>query len=341
MSRLILAFVMANTSQNTALRTPPSFLGSHLPFCDHDVVLFDHPGGGDGWATHKRIVLYFLVKRVLSNKMKCARHFPLDIFGQARQDLLVVGLVKAVQVSFDGFLVLSHASSPVPVEVAGSPRPLDRGIVSASPVEIEQPDRRQGRLGDEARGFPPMRPRRRVHEKRMAEVDVARVSSAVNGPDIPVAPHLVALDSTNTDHVMGVPDLATLALGYLVLGILRPGSDRLLVLEMDNRHSRAVAIAGRLDAEIALVGRSTLNPSSVHLDMLSEINVGVDGGEHDRIVTSTGWNKHPSMRPTLVKSTSSISAAMRVGTMAKYVVSGVPATICSGRHRPRGTPHPA
>ena len=73
---------------------------------------------------------------------------------------------------------------------------------------------------------------------------------------------------------MRVSELSTLALGYLVLGILC--------------HPRAVAIAGRLDAEIALVGRGALNQSSVHLDMLGVIDVGVDGGEHDRIVGGFG-----------------------------------------------------
>jgi len=37
-------------------------------------------------------------------KMKCARHFPLDVFSKAGQNLLVVGLIEAVHVFSTVFL---------------------------------------------------------------------------------------------------------------------------------------------------------------------------------------------------------------------------------------------
>jgi len=89
--------------------------GSNRPFCDHNIVLFDHPDNGYNWTAYKCLVFYFFVKRRLPDKMKCAWQFPLDIFGLARQYLLVVGFIKAVHISFDGFLVFGHVLSPFPV----------------------------------------------------------------------------------------------------------------------------------------------------------------------------------------------------------------------------------
>jgi hypothetical protein len=36
-------------------------LASDCPFCDHDIVLFDHPGDGDGGAAYEHSVLYDIV----------------------------------------------------------------------------------------------------------------------------------------------------------------------------------------------------------------------------------------------------------------------------------------
>jgi hypothetical protein len=70
-----------NIAKYCVEKTTIPFLDSNRPFCDYDIILFDHPGNGYGWAAYKCIVFYFYVKRVLSDKMKCAWHFPLNIFG--------------------------------------------------------------------------------------------------------------------------------------------------------------------------------------------------------------------------------------------------------------------
>ena len=74
-------FHVKNIAEYCLEKTAILFLDSNRPFCDYYIALFDHSGNGYGWATHKSIVFYFFVERVLSNKMKRAWHFPLNVFG--------------------------------------------------------------------------------------------------------------------------------------------------------------------------------------------------------------------------------------------------------------------
>src|SRR6185312_10569802 len=92
---------------------PIPALGLDPPFRNHDVVLLDHPDRGDGRPAHERVVLDLLVERGLPNQVKCPRHLPLDVVGQAGQDLRVIGPAEPLQVALDGALVLGHALSSV------------------------------------------------------------------------------------------------------------------------------------------------------------------------------------------------------------------------------------
>ena len=55
-----------------------------------DVVLLDHPHDGDDRAPRERGILDLAVVRLLAVKTEVSEHGPVDVVGQARQDLLVI-----------------------------------------------------------------------------------------------------------------------------------------------------------------------------------------------------------------------------------------------------------
>ena len=97
-----------DVAEDSVEQAPVGSNGADGALCDNHIALFDNALRLDHGATDKSRVLDLSIERPLSSEVEGARNHPLDVIGEARQDLLVVGVPESIQVSFDGLPVGSH-----------------------------------------------------------------------------------------------------------------------------------------------------------------------------------------------------------------------------------------
>jgi hypothetical protein len=94
-----------------------------------DVVLLDHARDVYGRSPDERVILDLFVEIDLSLYVKCARYQPLNVVGQARQNLRMVGTREGVHIFLNGLLIRAHG--PLMYVKIGSAEELARAVTFA------------------------------------------------------------------------------------------------------------------------------------------------------------------------------------------------------------------
>ena len=90
------------------------FLATDSSLCYYHIIFLNHANDGNGWVADKCAILYFFVKGVFPNQMKCTGHFPDNVVRHASQYLLMIAFVETIHVPFHSSLFVSHRADFLP-----------------------------------------------------------------------------------------------------------------------------------------------------------------------------------------------------------------------------------